>query len=83
MDDPFSRPLPERLFPCPRSVACIIVTSVSRPDYLRWASINFSLRQLGRCQHPHALAQCSLERTGRMNMVMLARGRLQNPLGGC
>ena len=80
MDDPFSRPLPERLFPCPRSVACIIVTSVSRPDYLPWASINFSLRQLGRCQHPHALAQCSLARTGRMNMVMLARGRLQNPL---
>ena len=28
----------------------------------------------------HALVQCSLARTGRMNMVMLARGRLQNTL---
>ncbi len=69
MDDPLSRPGPDKSFACPRSVACIIVTSVSRPDYLRWASINFSLRQRGRCRHPHALAQCSPARTGEMSIV--------------
>ena len=69
MDDPLSRPGPDKSFACPRLVACIIVTNVSRPDYLRWASINFSLRQRGRCRHPHALAQCSLARTGEMSIV--------------
>lgn len=72
MDDPFSRPVPARSFPCPRSVACIIVMSVSRPDYLRWASINFSLRQRGRCRHPHALAQCSPARSSGMGIVTTA-----------
>ena len=33
MDDPFSRPGPERSFPCPRSAVCIIVTNASRPDH--------------------------------------------------
>ena len=79
-DDPLSWPGPERSFPCPRSAVCIIVTNVSRPDHHRWALINFSLQRRGRCRHPQALAQCSLARTGRMSIVMLARGRLQNPL---
>ena len=35
MDDPFSRPGPERSFPCPRSAVCIIVTNASRPDHPR------------------------------------------------
>ena len=80
MDDPISRPVPEKFFPCPRSAVCIIVTSVSRPDHLRWASINFSLQRRGRCQHPHALAKCSPTRSGGMGVVMLACGRIQNPL---
>ena len=56
MDDPFSRPGPERSFPCPRSAVCIIVTNASRPDHPRSVSINSSLWQRGRCGHPHALA---------------------------
>ena len=56
MDDPFSRPGPERSFPCPRSAVCIIVTNASRPDHPRSDSINSSLWQRGRCRHPHALA---------------------------
>ena len=70
MDDPFSRSVPARSFPCLKSVACIIVMSVSQPDHLRWASIDFYLRRRGRCRYPHAHARCSLARFGGMSIVM-------------
>ena len=55
-DDPFSRPGPERSFPCPRSAVCIIVTNGSRLDHPRSDLINVSLWRRGRCRHPHAPA---------------------------
>jgi len=58
-------------------VACIIVTSVSRPDHPRRDSINFSLWRRGRCRHPHALAG-TIQRNEHHDDR--ARGRFQNPL---
>ena len=72
MVDPFSRPGPERSFPCPRSAVCIIVTNASRPDHPRPGSINSSLWRRGRCRHPHALDIGSLARAGGMSIVMTA-----------
>ena len=68
---PFSRPGPERSFPCPRSAVCIIVTNASRPDHPRSDSINSSLWQRGRCRHPHALHRFAA-RSGGISIVMTA-----------
>ena len=72
MDDPFSRPGPERSFPCPRSAVCIIVTNASRPDHPRSDSINSSLWQRGRCRQSACPCIGSLARSGGISIVMTA-----------
>ena len=81
MDDPFSRPGPERSFPCPRSAVCIIVTNASRPDHPGSDSINV----LSVATWTLPASACPLHRfagTIRRNKHRddRAHGRLQNPL---
>ena len=72
MDDPFSRPGPERLFPCPRSAVCIIVTNALRLDHPRSDLINVSLWRTWTL--PASACPCidSLARSGGISIVMTA-----------
>ena len=72
MVDPFSRPGPERSFPCPRSAVCIIVTNASRPDHPHSDSINsFSVATW---TLPTSAGPCigSLARSGGISIVTTA-----------
>ncbi len=54
-------------------MVCIIVTSGSRPNHPRRASINFSLWRRGRYRHPHALAYLQ-----QLGLLFEERGRVMS-----
>ena len=72
MDDPFSRPGPERSFPCPRSAVCIIVTNASRPDHPPLGFDQFL--SVATWTLPASACPCigSLARSGGISIVMTA-----------
>ena len=72
MDDPFSRPGPERSFPCLRSAVCIIVTNASRPEPPRLGFDQFL--SVATWTLPASACPCigSLARSGGISIVMTA-----------